>query len=259
MVGDGRVQQVDGLLGVVAGGFGVLLHQKLVVEDGPGKGRRVHPHMIGRDAGLQPLAADVHGDLLEVQDIAVDVRHADGPLGGGVEDGGKEPLALGLVVGDHGAGGDEAHELLALVDGHARADDAPIKERDGPDAARQGRESVGREVTVQNALVGRGLLFQGLAADVVALFVGEGHGEPGQGHGEDGHGLALGVETHLVAVQGHPRFQAQGVPGAQTRGLGAQLQEPVPQPVGVLTLYEHLVAQRFAGVAGLGHPGFVPL
>ena len=258
VVGDGVIEELDGLLGVVAGGLGVLLHQELIVEDGPGKGRRVHPHMVGGDAGLELPAADVHGDLLEVQDVAVDVGHANGPLGGGIQDGGEETFALGLVVGDHGAGGHEAHQLFTLVDGHAAADNAPVQQRDGPDAAGQGVEGLGGEVPVQNALVGRGLRFQSLAAHVVPLRLGEGHGEPGQGHGEDGHGLALGVETHLVAVEGHPGLQAQGVPGAQARGLRAQFQQTVPQPVGVLRLHEHLVAQGFAGVTGLGHPGLVP-
>ena len=258
MVGDGRPQKVDGLLGVVAHGLGVFLNEELVVEDGPGEGGRVHPHMVGRDAGLQLAAANVHRDLLEVQDVAVDVGHADGPLAGGIEDGGEEALALGLVVGDHGAGGHEAHQLLALVDGHAGADDAAIEQRDGPDPAGEISEGVGGKVPIQDAPVGGRLLLEGLAADEVALLLGEGHGEASQGHGEDGHVLALRVHAHLVAIEGHPGLQAQGVPGAQARGLGAQLQQPIPQPVGVVGLHEHLVAQGFAGVAGLGHPGFVP-
>ena len=62
-----------------------------------------------------------------------------------------------------------------------------------------------------------------------------------------------------MSVEGHAGFQAQGVPGAQARGTGPQLDQPVPEPLGVLALHIDLVAQRLAGVAGLGDAGEVAL
>ena len=56
-----------------------------------------------------------------------------------------------------------------------------------------------------------------------------------------------------MAVQGEARLHAEGVPCAQTGGPGAQLHQPVPQPRSVLAAAVDLVAQRLAGVAGLGH------
>ena len=62
-----------------------------------------------------------------------------------------------------------------------------------------------------------------------------------------------------MAVEGQPRLQAQGIPGAQARGLRPQLHQPVPEPGGLGALDVHLVADGLAGVAGLGHPDGVPL
>ena len=58
-----------------------------------------------------------------------------------------------------------------------------------------------------------------------------------------------------MAVQRQGSFQTQGVAGAQTGGLGAQLDQTVPQPGSVLALDVDLITQGLAGVAGLSHAG----
>ena len=103
------------------------------------------------------------------------------------------------------------------------------------------------------------LALQGGAADEITLLGGEAHGELGQGHGEDGNLAAVGGNAHLVAVQGEGRLHAQGIPCAQAGRPRAQLHQPVPQPHGVLAADVYLVAQRLAGVAGLGDAGLVTL
>ncbi len=62
-----------------------------------------------------------------------------------------------------------------------------------------------------------------------------------------------------MAVQRHTGLQTQGVAGTQAGGLGAQLDQAVPQPGGLLRADEHLVAQRLAGIAGLGHADLMAL
>ncbi len=69
-----------------------------------------------------------------------------------------QALALGDVVGDHGAAGDPADLLLAPVDGHTGPHDAPVQQGDGLDAAGQGG-AVG-EVPVHDAPEGVKLLLQ---------------------------------------------------------------------------------------------------
>ena len=62
-----------------------------------------------------------------------------------------------------------------------------------------------------------------------------------------------------MAVQGKAGFKAQGISGAKARGPAAQLYKAVPQPLCVAALYVYLIAQRLAGVAGLGYPRLMPL
>ena len=62
-----------------------------------------------------------------------------------------------------------------------------------------------------------------------------------------------------MSVQRQGGLQTQGVAGAQTGGTCAQLNQAVPQPRGVLAADVDLIAQRLAGIAGLGHPGGVSL
>ena len=56
-----------------------------------------------------------------------------------------------------------------------------------------------------------------------------------------------------MAVERQARLHAQGIPRAQTGGLCAQLNEAVPQPGGLAALHIDLIAQGFAGIAGLGN------
>ena len=156
------------------------------------------------------------------------------------------------VVGDHGAAGDVADELVALVDGHAGPHDALVQQGDGHDPPGQVRQ-IG-EVPVHHPLEDLVLLLQGLPADKGALLLREADGEFGQGHGKNGDLLPLGVQAHLVAVQGQAGLQAAGVAGPQAGGLRPQLDEPVPQPGCLGSLNVNLVADGFAGVAGLSHP-----
>ena len=256
MVLHGPADKLQGLGRPVAGRVGALL---LVgaVEDGPGEGGRVHPHVVGGYHGLEPLAADIHLDLVILQGVAVHDGKADGPLGGLLQDDGLQSLALVAVVGHHGAAGDEADLLTALVHRHPRPHDALVQQGDGQDAPGQVRR-VG-EIPVLDALERLVLLRQGLAADEVPLLRRKADGEFRQGHGEDGDLLPLRVVAHVVAVEGQAGLQAEGVPGPQARGLGPQLDEPVPEPFRSGALDVDLVAQRLAGVAGLGHPDGVPL
>ena len=103
------------------------------------------------------------------------------------------------------------------------------------------------------------LLFQRLAADEVALFGGKADGKLGQRYGENGNFAAVGRIAHLVTVQGQGSLQTQGIAGTQTGGTCAQLHQTVPQPLRVLAVDIDLVAQRFAGVAGLGDAGVMAL
>ena len=123
----------------------------------------------------------------------------------------------------------------------------------------RGRTRQVAEVTIHMPDEGLVLLFQRRAADEVALFGGKADGELGQGHGENGDLATVGGGAHLVAVQGQGGLQTQGVAGAQTGGTCAQLNQAVPQPRGVLAADIDLIAQRLAGVAGLGHAGGVTL
>ena len=142
--------------------------------------------------------------------------------------------------------------LAVAIDRHAVAHDAPVHQGDGTDPLGERRHDLGGEILGADGRLGRRLGFQSLAAHEVALSLIEGNGELGESQGKDGHGLALLVYAHLVAVEGQHALHAQGVPGAETGGLGPQLHEPVPGPQGVLILQEQLVADGLGGVAGPG-------
>ena len=250
------LHQLQRLGGTVAAAHivSLLLH---AVQQGAGKGRRAHAHVAGGDHGLQPLTADVHLYGVIRQDVAVDVAQADGALAAGLQNDGGETLALGLEVGDHGAAGDPAHQFVALIDLHTGAHDAAIHQCDGRDLPGQ-TGHIG-EVAIHVSLEVALLLFQRGTADVVALLGGEADGELGQRHGEDGDLTAVGGGTHLMAVQGQGCLHTQGIAGTQTGGTRTQLHQTVPQPRGVGAADVDLIAQRLAGVAGLGHAGLVTL
>ena len=254
MVAVGAQQQVQRRLRLIDD----LLRGKLgAVDDRAGEGRRHVVQVPLGDHGAQALAAhvDLHG--LVVQNVAVDIAQADRALDDVVGELGLQALVFTAVVGDHRAAGDPADLLALIVYGHARTHDAAVEQRDGADAARQ-RRHVGK-VAVHDALIGVGLLLQRLAADEIALERGEAHREAGDRHGKDGDGLALGVEPELVSVEGKARLHAQRVARAETGGAGAQLDQAVPQPHAVLVFDIDLVAERLAGVAGLGHADPVTL
>ena len=253
---NGLVQQSQGLAGAVASGHGADL-LLLTVQQGAGEGRRAHAHVPGGDHGLEPLAPDVHLHGVIHQHVAVDIAQTDGPLAAGLQDHGGQALALGLEIGHHGAAGDPAHQLVASIDFHPSPHDAPVQQGDGGDPPGQGRH-VG-EVPVHIPDKGPVLALQGGPADEIALLGGEAHGKLGQRHGEDGDLAAVGGGAHLVAVQGEGGLHPQGIPCAQARRTRAQLHQPVPQPHGVLAADVHLIAQRLAGIAGLGDAGLVTL
>ena len=221
------------------------------VENGPGIGRGIHTHMVGGNHCLEPLTADVHFHLVVFQHVAVNVAQSDGPLGGFVQNDSLQAFPLGAVVRDHGAAGDPADLAVAPVDGHTGPHHAPVQQCDGLNAP--GQVSHVGEVPIHDPAEGGILLLQGSPADVVSLLGSKADSKFGQGHSKDGHGSTLGVSTHFVTVQGQSGFQTQSVPGAQSCGLCAQLHQPVPQPRSVLATAVDLVAQRLAGVAGLGH------
>ena len=96
---------------------------------------------------------------------------------------------------------------------------------------------------------------QGLAPHILALHLGKGGGAVGQGEeGVDGDGAVRRVGAELVAVEGQPGLQAQGVAGAQAHGHGAvlasHLQELLPEGDGRGGRGEELEAHRLAGVPG---------
>ena len=253
---NGLVQQSQGLAGAVASGHGADL-LLLTVQQGAGEGRRAHAHVPGGDHGLEPLAPDVHLHGVIHQHVAVDIAQTDGPLAAGLQDHGGQALALGLEIGHHGAAGDPAHQLVASIDFHPSPHDAPVQQGDGGDPPGQGGH-VG-EVPVHVADKCLVLTLQSGAADEIPLLGGEAHGKLGQRHGEDGDLGAVGGNAHLVAVQGEGCLHPQGIPCAQTRRTRAQLHQTVPQPHHVLAADVYLVAQRLAGVAGLGDAGLAAL
>ena len=244
-----QMQQLQRLGGPVGGLRHLVLRPP--VQQRAGIRRSPHAHVTGGDHGLQPAAPDVHLHYVVRQNVAVHIAQADGPLGGLLGDDRLQSLALSNVVGDHGAAGDPAHLLLSPVYRHSGPHDAPIQQSDGQNTAGQGG-AVG-EIPVHDAPEGIKLPLQRLAADELPLLRRKAHGELGQRHGENGHPLPVGIHAHLMAVQGEARLHAEGVPCAQTGGPGAQLHQPVPQPRSVLAAAVDLVAQRLAGVAGLGH------
>ena len=250
------LQQLQRLGRAVAAAHAVYILLR-AVQQRAGEGRRAHAHVAGGDDGLQPSAPDIHLHGVVLQNVAVDVAQADGTLAAGLQNHGGQALALSLEVGHHGAAGDPAHQPIALIDLHARPHDAAIQQRDGGDLPGQAGH-VGK-VTIHVLHKVSVLLLQRGAADVIALLFREADGELGQRHGENGDLAAVGGGTHLVAVQRHARLHAQGVPRTQTGRPRAHLHQPVPQPRRVSAADIHLVAQRLAGIAGLGHPGLVPL
>ena len=249
-------QQLQRLGGTVARGHLVFLLLQ-AVDQRTGIGRRGHAHVAGGNDGLQALAADVHLHLFVLQNVTVDIAQADGTLAAGLQNDGGQALALALEVGDHGAAGDPAHLPAVLVDLHAAAHDAAVQQGDGRDLP--GQDGQVAEIPVHMSDKGLVLLLQRGTADEVALLGGKADGELGQGHGENGNLAAVGGGAHLMAVQGQGRLQTQGVAGAQSGGTRAQLDQAVPQPRGILAADVDLIAQRLAGVAGLGHPGGMAL
>ena len=249
-------QQLQCLGGTVAAAHLVflLLH---AVDEGTGVGRCGHAHVTGGDDGLQALAADVHLYLVVLQNVAVDVAQADGALAAGLQNDGLKSLTLALEVGHHGAAGDPAHMLAVLVDLHTGTHDAAIQQGDGRDLP--GQDAQVAEIAIHMLDEGLMLLFQRGAADEVALLGGKADGKLGQGNGENGDHAAVRGSAHLVAVQGQRGLQTQGVAGPQTGGTCAQFDETVPQPCRVFAGDIDLIAQRLAGVAGLGHAGGVTL
>lgn len=106
VVFSGPAEEIGSVSGPVAG-TGSRGQIVQAVENGPGKGWGIHPHVIGGDDSLQPLAPDVYLHLVVFQHVAVDVAQADGPLGRFVQYDRLQALALSPVVGNHGAAGDQ--------------------------------------------------------------------------------------------------------------------------------------------------------
>ena len=103
------------------------------------------------------------------------------------------------------------------------------------------------------------LFFQSFPPHKIALLFGKADSEPGQGHSEDGDLPPLRIHAKLVAIQGQTRLQTQGVPGAQAGRLCAQLNQPLPEPGGLLITDVDFVTEGFAGIAGMGHMDAAPL
>ena len=242
-------EQGDGLGGVVVN-YNCLLLFGGTIQQGTGVGGSHYAHMHCGDNCLKALAAHVYLYDIILEGIAVDVAQADGALCGLIKYYGLKAFALCHVIGNHGAAGCPANLLVTLVDGHAAAHYALVKESDGHYPA--GESGKVREVAVVYALKGLILNGQMLAAYVIALLGGKAYGEAGKGHCEYGHVVSVGVNSHLVAVEGHACLKAQGIAGAKACGLCAQLDKTVPHPLGIFALDEYLIAQRLAGVAGFG-------
>ena len=227
------------------------------IEDGPGVGGRVGAQVVGRDHCGDAAAPDIHLHPVLVQHVAGDVGQTNGPHGALLQNDRLQALPLVGIIGDHGAAGDIADLLLAPVDRHPGPHNAPAQKGDRADAPGQHGE-VG-EIPVHDAPIGGILRFQGAAAHVIPLLLREAHGEFGHRNGKHGDLLPLRVGAQLVAVEGKPRLQTQGVPGPQPRGLRPQFHQTVPEPGGVGAPDIHFVADGLPGVAGLGHPDGVSL
>jgi len=224
-------------------------------KDGARIGGGVLPDVIGHDDGGLALAADVDLEVEVLADAGVKIREADRALAGLLRDDGREALALGLVVRDHGAGGHIADGFslgprVAAVNREALAQHAPTLEADGLDAVRQILYL--RVVAVQDLLEGRKLALKRGAADEVALGAGERNREFRERHRVNGDLAAQLAFAHLVAVERQRRLHAQCVARAEARGPRAQLHEAVPEIAGVLGAAVEFEADGLAGVAGLG-------
>ena len=246
------LDQLEGGSAAVTG-LGSFFCFGLLPDDGTSVGRSVNAHMIVRNDGLQALAADVDFHVIFTLDGRMQVSQTDGALGRGLQDLGGQAGAFLVEVGNHGTGGDPANFLTVLVDGHAGADNAAVNQADGHDALGQIGDIF--EVVLADTLVGSLLLQQSFLTDEVTLLLVEADGELCQRHGEDGDILTGRILAHFMAVQRQSGFQTQGVTSTQTGRLGAQLDQTVPQPGSVFALDIDFVAQRLAGVTGLGNAG----
>jgi len=238
-------------IGIGAGSSRFDLH---IGKDRADIGRGVLTDMVADDLGGLTAAADVDFNVEVLADAAVHVGKADGALAGLVGEDALEALALGLVIRDHGAGGDIAN-LLALspcvlaVDREALTQNALALEIDGLDAVRQVLDR--GIVAVHDLLERLKLLLERFAADEIALGLVEGNGELRQRHGVDLNLAAHFALAHFVAVERERGFHTRGVTCAERGGFRAELDEAVPEVPGVFRVAVQLVADGLAGVAGL--------
>ena len=224
-------------------------------QDGTGVGSRVLTDVVADDERGLALAADIHFNVEILADAGIHIRKADGALAGLLGDDGIQSLALRLEIRDHGAGGHIADGLslrpcVLAVDREALSQDALPLQIDRLDAVRQiGQRGV---ITVHNLLEGLKLLFERSLSDELALFRREGDRKFCQRNGVDGNFAAKLAFAHFVAVERKRRLHAERVARAQRRGLCAQLDQPVPEIARILGIAVQLVADRLAGIAGLG-------
>ena len=247
----GFADQADRLFQAAAF-FRRRLRERIAVDDRARVGRRHGVEVPLRDHRFDALAADIHLYFIVRQQVGVHIGHADRTLHDFFRDHGFQTFALRLIEGHHGPAGDPAHLLFTSVERHAGAHDAALKQRDALHAARQG--GIVRKIAVHDPLPGGILPGQRGFADVLALLRRKAHGKARNCGGIDGHGHAVCILSHLVAVERKSRFQTQGISGTEAGRAGAQPAQTIPQPGGVFTLYEDLIAERLAGVAGLRDP-----
>ena len=238
-------------IGIGAGSSRFDLH---IGKDRADIGRGVLTDMVADDLCGLTAAADVDLNVEVLADAAVHVGKTDRALAGLVGEDALKTLALGLVIRDHGAGGDIA-DLLALspcvlaVDREALTQNALALEIDGLDAVRQVFDR--GIVAIHDFLHRLELLLERLATDEVALFRCERNGKFCKRHSVDLNLAAHLALAHLMTVERQRRFHTGGVARAERGGLCAELDQTVPEVPGVFRVAVQLVADGLAGVAGL--------
>lgn len=95
-----------------------------------------------------------------------------------------------------------------------------------------------------------------IAANIAALTFRETDRDAGRREAEGGKLFALRIETELVAVKGHARFQSKCIPRAKTdrenTSIITCLVELGPDLFGPFSWNKQLKTERFTGITGPG-------
>ena len=188
----------------------------MIKDDGSGIGRGVTAHVVGHDHGINDPTAYLYGNLFVLDDVTVNVSHADRPqlLLVGLQ--GFQTLALDAPHGDHGSAGHKADMFVTLENlGPFTGDASPCH---GDGLTHPGQIVDEGIISREDSLEGLILHGQPITAHEISFQGRKAYGELRQGAGKDGDFLTLGVFTQLMAIEGQVGFQPEGISRAQPNG-----------------------------------------